>query len=339
MAVIKDVAKYAGVSISTVSKYFNNPSGLTEPYRTRVEEAVRALDFSPNPLARGLRTKLTNSLALVVPDIDNYFYSEIYSSIRSAAMEQGYVTQLYTTQENRHELIDLLSRLSPVKTDGILICFLDEDEMIDRISHAGLNIPITLMSWDVNNQFQSVVLSMSATIYRATKALLDAGHRRIAYIGGTPGSRISEEKYSGYARAMREQDIPIRDDYLFSGNYRFHIGYQATGTFMSLAEPPTGIVCANDTLAVGCLKYLGAHDYTIPGDVAVVGMDGTQLSRIYDPSITTMAMPIGDMCRTAVDLLIQKITKPNMKNSQVIFESHLVIGRSTHADAPLYLDY
>ena len=339
MAVIKDVAKLAGVSISTVSKYFNNPSGLSEPYRSCVERAVAELNYTPNEMARGLRTKKTKNLALIVPDILNIFYTEIYSNIRSAAMLSGYTIQLYTSDENVHILSHLLHLFSRSNIDGIIICFLDEDTLISELDEVDSNTPISLISWNVNTHFNSVILDLEATIYEATKYLIGKGLRDIAYIGGTEHSQISERKFLGFQRAMQEAGLIIRDEFLDEGNYLIKVGYQAAEKFMHQSSCPTGIVCANDVLAIGCCKYLINHGYSIPGDVAVIGMDGIQLSLIFEPSITTVAMPIESMCREVVDLLINKIEFPTSKNRQSIYTPKLRIGRSTDADAPIYLDF
>lgn len=338
MAVIKDVANLAGVSISTVSKYFNNPSGLSEAYREKVERAVKELNFFPNAMARGLRTKRTNTIALIVPDITNTFYVEVYNLIRTAAIAKGFTTQLYTTEENINILSDLLSQFSPAKIDGLILCFLDEDEITAKLSEAQSNLPIALLSWNVNNPLNSVVLNLHSAIYHATSYLIDQGHTRIAYVNGTDG-HISEEKASGYLKAMEDHGLPIREEYICSGKHLFRTGYLAAKQFMQLSEPPTGIVAANDVIAIGCCKYLRTHDYRIPQDVSVTGMDGIHLSHVYDPSITTMAMPAAEMCQEAVDMLIHSIEKPGSKTKISIYESKLVIGRSTNADAPLYLDF
>ena len=196
MAVIKDVARLADVSISTVSKYFNNPAGLSESYRTRVGNAVKELNYTPNVIARVLRTKRTNTIALIVPDITNYFYVEVYNHVRSAALEKGYSTQLYTSEENINILSDLLSQFSPAKVDGILLAFLDEDEIVSQLSETQANTPLALLSWDINNPFNSVVLDLTTTVYNATKYLIAQGHTKIAYVNGIQDSRISREKMS-----------------------------------------------------------------------------------------------------------------------------------------------
>lgn len=338
MAVIKDVANLAGVSISTVSKYFNNPGGLSDSYRERVAAAVNELHFEPNPLARGLRTKRTNTIALIVPDITNTFYVEVYNSIRLAAISHGYTTQLYTTEENFNILHELLSQLSSSKIDGMILSFLDEDETVSLLSHTQTTVPISLLSWDSETQFNSAVLDLTSTMYQATSYLIHRGHTRIAYVNGRAGSRISSQKQGGFLKAMADHGLSVPQDYIYSGNYSFRTGYQAAKQFMNCPVPPSAIVSANDIIAVGCCKYLQINDYRIPQDVSVVGMDGIQLSKIYDPSITTMATPISEMCNEAVNLLLNKIERPTSKTQQTLFSARLVVGRSTDENAPLYLE-
>ena len=338
MAVIKDVAKLAGVSISTVSKYFNNPNGLSEAYRERVAAAVNELHFAPNPIARGLRTKRTNTIALIVPDITNTFYVDVYNSIRLAAKSHGYTIQLYTTEENVNILNELLSHLSSSNIDGVILSFLDEDEIISHLSRTQTTVPISLLSWDSDAQFNSAVLDLTSTIYQATAYLIEKGHRRIAYVNGPEGSRISLQKMGGYTKAMADHGLCVPEEYICSGNYSFRTGYTAAKQFMNCVTPPTGIVTANDIIAVGCCKYLQMNGYRIPQDVSVIGMDGIQLSKIYDPSISTMVIPIPEMCTEAVELLLNKIEHPTSRTRQALFSTKLLVGRSTDEHAPLYLE-
>ena len=339
MAVIKDVANAAGVSISTVSKYFNNPHGLSEPYRSRVAAAVEELNFQPNAMARSLRTKRTNTIALIVPDITNSFYVEVYNCIRLAALEYGYMTQLYTTEGNFNTLSEVLNQLSSSKIDGIILSFLDEDESIGLLDRIQTTVPVALLSWDSESRFNSAVLDLTKAMYQATNYLIEKGHTRIAYVNGRVGSRISVQKMNGYLKAMANRGFPVPEDYIYSGKYAYSTGYQAAKQFMLCAEPPTAIVAANDIIAIGCCKYLNLNGYNVPRDVAVVGMDGIQQAKIYDPSITTMATPIAEMGSEAIRLLINKIEHPLSKNRQTLFETEMIIGRSTDENAPLYLEF
>ena len=339
MAVIKDVAEYAGVSKSTVSKYFNNPSMLSEEYRVRVEKAVKDLNFVPNNIARSMRTKKTNQIAMIVPDIANPFYSELFSEMRLYAMQIGYRVIVYTTEDDLHELEKYVDNIDNIFADGIIICFLDEDEIIKRFDELRGKIPITFISWDIHRtKFNSVVLSLNDSIFKITQYVIGLGYKRIAFINGPSDSRISKEKLIGFSRAMHLAGLEVKDEYITNGRNRLRYGYRNASKLMQLTDPPEAIIAANDHIAIGCIKYLTQHNYRVPEDIIVTGHDGVQLAYIFDPSITTQAMPITEMCKTAVDLLVNKIEKPASKNRQAIFTSSLVEGKSTNPNAPNIID-
>ena len=339
MAVISDVARYAGVSKSTVSKYFNNPDQLTEEYRIKVREAVEALNFKPNNIARSMRLKKTNQIAMIVPDIVNPFYSEVFSEMRIYAAQQGYSVIVYTTEDDLSELNKYLDNIENIFADGIIICFLDEDGITQHINSLHGKIPITLISWDIHStEFNSVILSLNDSIFQISQYMTALGHKRIAFINGPSDSRISKEKLAGFTRAMDLAGIDVRDEYVKYGRNRIKHGYHNASLLMQLKEPPTAIVAANDSIAIGCIKYLSQHKYRVPEDIAVTGHDGIQLSYIYDPSITTNVMPISDMCKTSVDMLINKIERPGSKNRQAIFTAKIVEGKSTNPNAPSIID-
>lgn len=339
MAVIRDVAKQAGVSISTVSKFLNTPELLSEEYRVRVEKAVKSLNFVPSNLARSMRSNRTNQIAIIVPDIVNPFYTELFIEMRAYAFQQGYSVLVYTTDDNLSELNKYIDNIASFSADGIIFCFLDEDGIINQIDSIHDKIPVTLISWDVHNtKLNSVILSLNDSIFKVSQYMTSLGHTRIAFINGPADSRISKEKYAGFTRAMQSANIKIYSEYIKFGRNRIKHGYHNTSELMQLEEPPTAIVAANDSIAVGCLKYLSQHNYRVPEDVAVTGHDGVQLSYVYDPSITTNMMPITEMCRMSIDLLVNKIERPRSKNRQAIFTARLVEGKSTNRNAPNILD-
>lgn len=339
MAVMKDVAKLAGVSTSTVSKYLNHPGQMSEKYRNLIQEAINELKYSPSSVARSMRTGRSNIIALIIPELTNPYYSEVYNAVRSACCLEGYTPIVYTTEENFEVLNGFLSSSSVLNADGIIMAFVDEDEIMQKVLEIENKIPITLLSWNINNSvFNSVDIDLFEGIFRATNHIIQCGHTKIAYVNGISESRISKEKYRGFEKALNDAKIPIRTEYVASGKYRFKTGFQSARTFMQLSDPPTAIVAANDVIAIGCVKYLINNGYRVPQDCAVIGFDGISLSKIYDPSISTVEQPIDEMGLKAVELLINSINKPQQTHQQIIFNTKLVVRRSTDANAPLILD-
>jgi DNA-binding LacI/PurR family transcriptional regulator len=340
MAVIKDVAKMAGVSVGTVSRYLNHPKTVKVDTVARITEAIERLNYKPNLLARSMRTKKSKQVALIVPDIYNWFYSEFYNAMRLAASSYGYSIVLVTTEEDHDMLKDYLDNITSQNVDGIILCFLNEDDLIQPLVIAQEKFPIVLLSWDVGNtNFNAVVIDMCEAIYRTTKHVIDMGRKNIAYISGTVGSRISIEKYRGYQKAMTESGLPMLSEYYHEGSYQIGTGFRAARNFMQLITPPDAVVCANDVLAIGCTKYLTKKKYAVPDEVAVTGLDNITLSSVFEPSITTCNIPMSEMSETAVSLLYDAIHKRNAPRRQILFGTKLLIRNSTDKEALIDFEF
>jgi LacI family transcriptional regulator, repressor for deo operon, udp, cdd, tsx, nupC, and nupG len=340
MAVIKDVARLAGVAPSTVSKYLNNSPNLKESYKERIRAAIEELDYTPSNIARSMRTGRKNLIAVIVPSIVNPFYSELYQIIRSACLQRGYTPILYTTDEDMDTLRSVLVNLGSSHVDGAVLCFLDEDEIIKRLEELETHTPVALMSWHVQStKFSCVTIDVYSSILKATNHLINLGHERIAYVGGRLTRSISQEKLRAFRNAMSSAGLPLREELVAADHFTYEAGFIATRKFMQERDPPTGIVAANDVLAIGCVKYLVNNGFSVPDDVAVIGHDGTQLASIYDPSISTMVQPIVETGRAVVDMVLARIEKPSSKKSIAVFQSELKVRRSTWKEAPIVFEF
>ncbi|MGA2642525.1 MAG: LacI family DNA-binding transcriptional regulator [Spirochaetia bacterium] len=340
MAVIKDVARLAGVSPSTVSKYLNNSPTLKDSYRERIRKAVEELDYTPSRIARSMRTGRKNLIAVIVPSILNPFYSELYNAIRVESLQKGYTPVLYATDENMDVLRTVLVNLGASQVDGAILCFLDEEEIINRLEELETHTPVALMSWHVQStKFSCVVVDVHSAILSATNHLIRLGHKKIGYVGGRLSRSISQEKLRAFRLAMATADLPLREELIVADHFRFDTGFNAARAFMQANDPPTGIVAANDLLAIGCVKYLINNGFRVPDDVAVIGHDGIQLASIYDPSISTMAQPIVESGRAVVDMVIARIEKPASKKKLAVFKFELKVRRSTDKSAPIVFEF
>jgi LacI family repressor for deo operon, udp, cdd, tsx, nupC, and nupG len=340
MAVIKDVARLAGVSASTVSKYLNNSPSLKESYRERIRKAVEKLGYTPSPIARSMRTGRKYLIAVIVPSILNPFYSELYQAIRTECLNRGYTPVLYTTDENMEVLRSVLVNVGASHVDGAILCFLDEEQIIQRLEELETRTPVVLMSWQVqSSKFSCVVVDVYSAIVAATTHLIELGHKRIGYVGGRLARSISQEKLRAFRNTLTAAGLPVREDLIFSDHFRFETGFVAARAFMQQPDPPTGIVGANDVLAIGCVKYLINNGYKVPEDVAVIGHDGIQLASIYDPSISSMAQPISDTGRAVVEMVLARIEKPASRRTRAVFQFELKVRRSTDKAAPIIFEF
>jgi LacI family transcriptional regulator, repressor for deo operon, udp, cdd, tsx, nupC, and nupG len=340
MAVIKDVAKLADVSVGTVSKYLNTPQNLKDETRRKVEEAINTLQYTPSPLARSMRTGKTNTIAIVAPDITNPFFAEIYDAIRVSSVNKGYTPILYTTDDDLETFKAYLTDISLRQIDGLILCFADEDEEIESlIEKIQSKIPTVLLSWDINTtKFNSVSIDVFEGILRATNHLISLGHKNIAYVGGLEKIRISREKFNGYVKALTNSGLEINQEFIFRGDFKLKTGYNAARKFAMNSCMPTAIVAENDILAIGSIKYFLQNKIRVPQDVAVVGFDNINFSSIYEPSLSTISLPIHQMGEEAIKLLVSIINKPDSKKKLIILRNELIIRNSTDSNAPVEFD-
>lgn len=341
MAVIKDVAKLAGVSTGTVSKYLNNHHTLKDDTIKRVEGAIDALQFKPNLLARSMRTGKTNTLAVVVPDITNPFFAEVYTSIKSSASQNGYASILFTTEDNSDTLNHYLASVNMQHVDGIVLCFIDNNKIVEEfINQLHPSKPIVFLSWDVNNtKRNSVVIDVFEGIYSSTKHLIELGHKNIAYLGGPKNDIISMEKFNGYTKAMESVGYEINQQLIFHSKYTLHSGYQAARKLTMLTPIPDALVAENDILAIGSLKYFLQRKINVPDDISVIGFDNIPLSAMYEPSLSTISLPLTQMGNEAIKILMSMIGNPSLKTKQIILKTSLIIRSSTSKNAPIEFEF
>lgn len=338
MAVIKDVANLAGVSVGTVSKYLNKQGNLKEATRQKLEFAIEKLQYRPSPLARSMRTGKTNTIAVIAPDITNPFFAETFNAIRQSAALNGYIPILYTTAEDLKVLKDYLTSISIKQVDGIILCFVDEDEMIAQfIEEVQKFIPIVMLSWNIRNtKFNCVSIDVFEGALKATNHLIAVGHRRIAYVGGH--DNVSKEKHSGFVKALINASLEPRPEFEYYGDFNLQTGYYAARKFTMLPDMPSAIFAENDILAIGCIKYLLQSKIKVPEDVAVIGFDNIRLSAMYEPSLSTISLPIVQMGEESVKLLVSAINKNDARNKMVILRNELVVRNSTDKNAPILFD-
>ncbi|MGI6176546.1 MAG: LacI family DNA-binding transcriptional regulator [Christensenellales bacterium] len=338
MAAIKDVAKLAGVSVGTVSRYLNHPEKLTPQYRERVAKAVAELNYQPSHIAKMMRTKKTRLIALVVPEITNPFYVTLYDAVHSMCEKLQYSPVIFMMETGMQALHFILDG-HPANVDGLILGFMDDDEVHSILDKLPPEAPVVLMSANPQNKsLNTVVSDLFHGSYDAAEHLVSLGHRKIAYVLSLDLEANTIEKTSGVRKCFAKHHIELPEEYIFSGPSRYSAGYNAASRFLRLDDPPTAIIAENDILAIGCIKYLNDHNYRVPQDVAVIGYDDIQESSVYSPSVTTVRQPIEDMGKLAVKMLINKIEHPNSQNRQAVFKSKLVVRQSTDANAPVILD-
>lgn len=307
MPAIKDVAKSAGLSVAVVSKFLKNPDSVRPDTRLRVEAAIADLGYRPSPFARSLRTGRSGMYSVVVPDITNPFFAELFQSIRAEIHRAGFTT-LLETAEDLDIIADSIRSLSVGQVDGLICCFLDDESLIPRLRNSlPARTPLVALSWHrPSEDVCTIELDVRGGMRAVTGHLLALGHRSFAYIGGPAHSTVSQQKHAGFIEAVQAAGVPA-DGIRVA---RVAIGVEAaqaaaTALLKAGTAPATAFVCENDVLAVGALRACRLNGWKVPADVSVTGFDDVPLATLVEPPLTTVSLPIRDMGFRAARRLLE----------------------------------
>ncbi|WP_070000965.1 LacI family DNA-binding transcriptional regulator [Cellulosilyticum sp. I15G10I2] len=334
MATIKDVALAAGVSVATVSRVLNNTAPVNEETRQKIQSVIEELHYQPSMIARGMRKQQSKVIAVMVPSYENPYHIKLFKHIEDYARQRGYRLILVGMDEgndSEHEsIMDLMTR----NVDGIILCtYRGNKHNIKNIMHLSKRLPIIFMdNFEFDEAISSVVIDGYQGMWELTNHLIALGHRAIAYIDGSSGYKVANERRNGYQNCLKKHDIPLEPELIYYADYEINAGYHACKYFMEACSVrPTAILSANDIMAIGAIGYLREKGYRIPQDIAVAGFDDIYLSQIVVPNLTTYRQPLDIIAEEVVKLLMDKISTPNSEERQMIINGELVVRGSTDA--------
>lgn len=322
-----DVARLAGVSRSTVSFVLNNTPGIkiSEETRRRVLEAVKALDYKPNAIARSLAKQKTEAIAFFVLDIANPVFPNMARGIEDVARQNGYTLFLCNTDGKTLREVRYMNIMLERRVDGIIAGALSNEE-VSKIAQKK-NMPLVILEHPRLSEHDVVYADNVKGSYEAVMHLVELGHKRIAHITINPESIIVQERIEGYKKALEDAGIPF-DDNLLKIFYDKVDEEKAINELFSLSDPPTAIFTFSDFMAIQVMKILIRRGYRIPEDVSVVGFDDT-LANLTIPALTTVSQPFYEMGAKAAEILIERLKNPNMPIQHIKLPTKLVIREST----------
>jgi LacI family transcriptional regulator len=316
---MRDVARLAGVSTSTVSAVLNASVPVSAARKKRVMDAMAALDYHPDAIARGLKTGKTNAIGVVVPDITNAFYPEVVRGVEDAARRAGYAVLLCDSNENAANedahLVTLFSR----RVDGVLLaCCANSTAYATMVRR---RFPMVFVDRIPPAATEGTVSSDNVQAgYAATRHLLELGHERIAMLAGNTALSPHHDRLEGFRKAMQESHLPIRDEYLACGELQIQNGIEATQRLLKLTAPPTAIMVSNNKLLLGVLQSLDENRIPVPQQVSILGFDDFIWNRYFSPSITSIAQSTYEMGRRSFELLLQIMHR---KKGERLPEKHI----------------
>jgi len=307
---IQDVAARAGVSAMTVSRVLNHPARVAPATRKRVEQAIRELGFVPNALARQLLRGRTHTLALLVSDIGNPFFTQIARGVEDVAQRNGYTVIFGNSDESVEKERLYLHALLGRRIDGLLIAPAGDGSrpMLDLLVQRGT--PFVLLDRAIDGVPADVVIGDNIGGSRKlTEHLIGLGHRRIALVNGDPKVPTARDRRRGYMETLRDHGIEPQPELIIDGVYRRDSGTRAARQLLALPADrrPTAIFGANNFLAVGVIEALRAAQVSIPGDIAVVCFDDIEMAAALDPFLTVMAQPARTFGTIGAQFLLERL--------------------------------
>lgn len=302
MVTVHDVARAAGVSISTVSRALASPERVAAPTRERVTAAARELGYRPNRAASGLRAGRTGAVGLVVPDLANPHFAALAKGAQARARERGLGLFVVDTDEDPQLEVESVSGLAP-QTDGLVLC---SPRAVDRSVGALGGRPVVLVNHHVDG-LTSVLVDHATGMLRALEHLRALGHRRVAYVGGPERSWSDARRREGLtAAAERLDDVEV----VALGAFRPQVSGGRAAADLVVATGATAVVAFNDLVAVGLVERLRARGLDVPADLSVVGCDDAYVAELVTPPLTTLRSDLADVGRVAVDRLSVLVGAP-----------------------------
>jgi LacI family transcriptional regulator len=324
---IRDVAEAAGVSVSTVSRVLNDKDDVAPETYERVQDVIQQMGYTSSLAARSMRSRRTNVIGLIVPDVADSFSIQVMKGVNQAIFELDYDLIIYTSGSIKKRSAAereqyFVSLLNGSVTDGVII-----------VTPAATNFSTAapVVTIDPNNECPECLM-ISATNHTGAMAameyLIGLGHRRIGFIGGRPDLQCAQRRLQGYQDALRQANIALDPALIAAGDFTKETGQECARQLLSLPEPPTAIFAANDQSAMGAIKAARNADLRVPDDLSVIGFDNIPEAAYFNPALTTIDQFMEKMGYTATEMLIDLVQGKPLKHELHKIPTQLIVRDS-----------
>ncbi len=332
---IKDVARLARVSISTVSRVANNASNVSPPIRKKVLRAIKALNYTPNIVARSLEARSLKNIAVVMGRTMDQAFSNpdffvILQGITSTLVKQEYSTLLLTDLKQSMELEHCIKLIRSGAVQGVIVVgSFVHDPLLSRLLEE--DCPFVLIGYPPDNPdiyttpFNTVSTNDKQSAYQAVRFLLERGHRRIGLVHAPLSYAANRKRYDGYIEAITEAGLRIDHTLIASTSYEVSETVSTVTALLTVAHPPTAVFCTDDYKATGVLRAALGLGMRVPEDLSVMGHNNYQISELTTPPLTTVTVPMFELGRSAGEILMRKITDPSTPIENLFFPNRLLI--------------
>jgi LacI family transcriptional regulator len=308
---LKDVARSAGVSFGMAGRVLGNYGSFSEETRRKVMRAARSLRYTPNTVARSLRTRLTRTIGVLVSDITTSFWTSLVRGIQDRAAKEAFSVILCNSDEESRSEKDFLSTLVERSIDGLIISPTQGNHIfLKRL--ARMLIPVVLVDRRIPGlSVPTVSVDNETGAYQAVQHLLGLGHRRIAIVKGIDGVETSDARYIGYERALRENGVSVQESFVKEGRFHREWATAVTHELLCMRKGPSAVFVCNEAMLSGAVIAVKESHLRVPRDLSLVGFDDPEWAAYVDPPLTTVSQPSYAMGMLAFDYLLAQIIKPN----------------------------
>lgn len=330
---IKEIAKKAGVSVATVSRVLNHPENVAEETKQRIREVMEESDYTPNWFARGLNMKKTNTLGLIIPDILNPEYMEVAKGVEDVAQQMDYTILMCSCEndvEKERKYIDIFIKR---RIDGIvLISSLLNDKDIEEVRKQDIPVVAIGENQELTCETAMIKIDCRNAAYMAVNHIIKNGFRDIAIIYGSTPFKENKEKLEGYISALKAEKIDINKEHIVETGNSAEDGYLAAKKLIKSPNPPRAIFASSDMLAIGIVACMRDCEVKVPEEMAVVGFDNIQMSKLIEPKLTTVDKPMHKMgvvgTRLLFDIIDRKNSDESMKMPEIMLQCKLKVRKS-----------
>lgn len=316
---IYDVAREANVSMATVSRVVNGNQNVKPATRKKVLEVIERLEYRPNAVARGLASKKTTTVGVIIPDISNNIYAEAARGIEDIATMYRYNIILANSDQNEEKELTLLDTMLGKQVDGIVMM---SDAVTPKLRQSMEHSPVPIVlagSVDELDRFASVNIDYFQASYEAVQMLIANGHNRIAFVSGPMQNTINSKfKLEAYKKALEDANISADESLIVSDEGTYDSGVEAWDTLSALDSPPTAFFAGSDEIAIGIIHGAQDNGKKVPEDIEVISFENSKLARMVRPQLTSVVFPLYDIGAVAMRLLTKIMNKEAVEDQSVI---------------------
>lgn len=335
MASIYEIAAEVGVSPSTVARALRGTGYCSKESRDKIMAVAKRMNYVPSHAARSLKSKRTNKVLFCIPDIYNPFYFRMIKGADDVLSQHGYFTVLCHTKGDKGIEKRMLGNLREGYGDGMIFVSFDFDkQIIAEVNACGKPVVLTnnYQSLKGEDRFDCVYIDTFEGIHLACTNLIRKGFKRIGYIGGDTGVQTGRERFAGFTKAMEQGNRPISQSLLKEGDFSRDSGFKAMEDLIAANTIPDALVVANDLMAIGVIKACKAHGLRIPQDLAIIGMDNTDLAICSAPELSSVMMKEEEIGKLAAQLLMERILKGRTEKKTLRLQPELYERASSMSD-------